>query len=149
MIYACTGTWMVLLQIDAAQLTMQIVNIVSIFGHRSPREPVYSYFAISLAMQLLGARTRINATCKGKLDATCALSFDVCLLYTYSNKKREKIQAKSVYHRSLFASRTRDSQKLSKTDTPVAKKTCETQSFIIYGPQFCMMLLRRGCGPVI
>ena len=78
---------MVLLQIDAAQLTMQIVNIVSIFGHRSPREPVYSYFAISLVMKLLGARTRINATCIGKLDATCALSFDVCLLYTYSNKK--------------------------------------------------------------
>ena len=88
MIYACTGTWMVLLQIDAAQLAMQIVNIVSIFGHRSPREPVYSYFAISLVMEILGARTRINAICKGKLDATCALSFDVCLPYTYSNKKR-------------------------------------------------------------
>ena len=88
MIYACTGTWMVLLQIDAAQLTMQSVNIVSIFGHRSPREPVYSYFAISLAMEILGARTRINAIRIGKLDATCALSFDVCLPYTYSNKKR-------------------------------------------------------------
>ena len=78
---------MVLLQIDAAQVTMQIVNIVSIFGHRSPREPVYSYFAISLVMEILGASTRINAICMGKLDATCALSFDVCLLYTDSNKK--------------------------------------------------------------
>ena len=87
MIYACTGTWMVLLQIDAAQLTMQSVSIVSIFGHRSPREPVYSYFAISLVMEILGARTRINAIRIGKLDATCALSFDVCLLCAYSNKK--------------------------------------------------------------
>ena len=87
MIYACTGTWMVLLQIDAAQLTMQIVNLVSIFGHRSPREPVYSYFAISLVMESLGARPRITAIRVGKLDATCAFSFDVCLLYTYSNKK--------------------------------------------------------------
>ena len=78
---------MVLLQIDAAQLTMQIVNLANIFGHRSPREPVYSYFAISLVMEILGARTRINAICLGKLDATCALSFDVCLLFTYSNKK--------------------------------------------------------------
>ena len=55
MIDACTGTWMVLLQIDAAQLTMQSVNIVNIFGHRSPREPVYSYFAISLVMKFLVA----------------------------------------------------------------------------------------------
>ena len=76
------------LQIDAAQLTMQGVSIISIFGHRSPREPVYSYFAISLVMEIAGARTRINAICIGKLDATCALSFDVCLPYTYSNKKR-------------------------------------------------------------
>ena len=88
MIYACAGTWMALLQIDAAHLTIQSVSVVSIFGHRSPREPVYSYFAISLAMEIVGARTRINAICIGKLDATCALSFDVCLPYTYSNKKR-------------------------------------------------------------
>ena len=78
---------MVLLQIDAVQLTMQIVNLVSIFGHWSPREPVYSYFAISLAMGILGARPRVNAIRIEKLDATCAFSFDVCLLYTYSNKK--------------------------------------------------------------